>query len=115
MARALLTPQKIVDSGLTVNDTEPPADGDTFVPAGGLALYVSNEDVADITVTIPTPATYEGKAIADAGGPVPAGTWRLFGPFPRALFGQPIGDPDAGRVHVNYSAVANVTRALISL
>lgn len=114
MARADISAQQVVVGGLNPSFSAAVADGDVF-DAGRVALWVENGSGSPITVTIPTPATVSGLAVAEAGGSVPAGGFRLFGPFPRSVFGQPVGDADAGRVHVDYSAVTDVTRALITI
>jgi hypothetical protein len=114
MARADLTAQQVTTAGLNPSFVAAVADGDVF-DAGRVALWVENGSASTVTITIPTPTTVSGLAVAEAGGTVPAGGFRLFGPFPRSVFGQPVGDADAGRVHVNYSAVTDVTRALITI
>lgn len=114
MARVPLTPQQVTTAGLNPTLTTPTPDGDVF-SAGRVALWVANGDDEPIVVTAITPSTTGGQAIADAGGTVPAGQMRLFGPFPRYLYGQPFGATDEGRVYVNYSAINSVTRGLIKL
>lgn len=114
MARAALTPQAVVPGGLAVNLTGATADGDSFA-AGRVMLYVLNGDDQPIVVTAVTPVTVQSLAVQDAGGSVPAGSFRLFGPFPRSVYGQPYGEADEGKVYVNYSSVDSVTRALISI
>lgn len=114
MARADLTAQQVTTAGLNPSFAAAVADGDVF-DAGRVALWVENGSASTVTITIPTPTTVNGLAVAEAGGTVPAGGFRLFGPFPRSVFGQPVGDADAGRVHVDYSAVTDVTRALITI
>lgn len=89
------------------------ADGD-IIDAGGNVRLVVTCGATGTTVTIPTPATYRGLAIADAGGAVASGTTRVFGPFPSGLFAQPADAVvGAGRVLVDYSSVATVTRQVI--
>lgn len=115
MARTSVTAQTITTGGVAPSLTAPTGEGDTFT-AGRVLLYVKNaDDDTAVTVTIPTPATVGGLAITDAGGSVPFGTFKLFGPFPRSLFGQPEGDADAGKVHVDYSTTTGITRALITI
>lgn len=114
MARTSLTPQQATTAGLNPNLTAPTPDGDVF-DAGRVLLWVANGDDQPVTVTAVTPTTTGGQAVADAGGSVPAGQLRLFGPFPRYLFGQPFGAADEGRIYVNYSSIDSVTRGLIKL
>lgn len=115
MARVLITAQVSSPDGLAPALTAPTADGDKF-DAGRVLLYVDNtagDEEVDVTVT--TPATFAGRAVADAGGTVAAGAFELFGPFPRALFARPDSGSDAGLVYVDYSAVTDVVRGLISV
>lgn len=112
MARNVLTPQKIVPGGLTLNLTAPNVDGDV-VPTGPVALYVLNGSGASINVTAQTPQTVEGLAVAENIVAVPAGAFRIIGPFAAATYGRPAA-PDKGQVYVDYSAQASVTRGLIS-
>lgn len=114
MARASLTAQAASVSGLTPALTAVTADGDVF-DAGRVLLYVLNEGDDDLDVTIPTPFTAAGQAVADVEGTVVAGAFKLFGPFPRSAFGQAYGTTDAGRVYVDYSTTTDVARGLISV
>jgi hypothetical protein len=114
MARAELTPQQVTVAGLNPSFAAAVEDGDVFDP-GAVLLWVENASASPVTVTVPTPLTVGGLAVAEAGGSVPAGEFRLFGPFPRSVFGQAVGETDEGKVYVDYSDVTSVTRALIKL
>lgn len=96
---------------------DPPAlvaDGD-IIDAGAVVLVVT-AGASPTTVTIPTVRTVHGLATEDAGGVVAAGTTRVFGPFPRALFAQPAdAEEGPGRVLVDYSSVTDVTRQVLGL
>lgn len=105
--------QSIVSSGLLPVLTAPSVDGDN-IPCGNIFLWVENAAGAPITVTIQTPATMAGLAVAEAGGPVANGTRRLFGPFPKAVYGQPAGQIDVDLVRVDYSAITSITRGIFS-
>lgn len=115
MARTDVTTQRIVRTGLNVAMTAPVADGD-IIDAGLVSLRVLNGSGSPITVTVQTPGTVLGDlAVADLAVSVPAAGQRDIGPFPSSVFAQP-ADASVGplRVLVDYSAVASVTRAVVS-
>jgi hypothetical protein len=114
VARGTPTAQRITLAGLNPTMAAAAADGD-IVPAGQVALQITNGGGSPITVTAQTPGTVSGLAIADATLSVPAGATRLWGPFPSSVFAQP-ADASVGAlaVLVDYSAVTSVTRAVVS-
>ncbi len=114
MARQSVTTQQITRAGVNVALTAPNADGD-IVDTGNVALIVDNGGGAPITVTIITPGTVQGQAIADLAVTIPAAGRRFIGPLPTSLFAQP-ADAVAGalRALVDYSAITSVTRAVVS-
>ncbi|MFD4196621.1 hypothetical protein [Amycolatopsis thermoflava] len=114
MARTSVTTQPIVQTGLTPVMTEPTADGDV-IDTGRVALMVTNGSGSSINVTVESPVTVDGLAVAELVVAVPAGATKFIGPFRQSTFGRPVGDPDAGRAYVNYSAQTDVDRAVISL
>lgn len=107
---ALLSPQLPTLTGAAVTYAAAAAGGDTFVPTARRRLHVKNGSASSITVTIATPATYAGLAIADAGGAVAAGEERAFGPFDPALFAN-----SSGVAAVTYTAVTSVTVAVLDV
>jgi len=113
MARSSQTTQRITRDGLEPVLTTPTVDGDV-VDCGAVALYVVNGSTASIDVTVEATASQDGLDLKDLVVSVPAGATRLIGPLPARTFGQPTGSADAGRAYVTYSAVADVTRAVIS-
>lgn len=114
MARSTPAAQQITRAGLNVALTAPSADGD-IVPPGNVALRVANGSGASVTVTVQTPGTVGGLAIADLTVTVPAAGTRDIGPFPASLFAQNTDAVVGPRmVLVDYSAVASVTRAVVS-
>ena len=114
MARASVTTQQITRAGLAPVLSQPTVDGDV-VDCGRVALYVINGSGAPITVTVVSPAEVDDLAVADLAVAVPAAGTRLIGPLPARTFGQAYGDADAGRAYVDYSAQADVTRAVITI
>ncbi len=87
------------------------ADGDAVMP--GTVLHVQNGSGAPITVTVITGGTAQGYAIADHTVTVPAGAGRLIGPIPGGDIWPQTSGATRGRIHVDYSAVASVTRGVI--
>lgn len=106
--------QKIVAAGLTPVLTAPTVDGDVISAGGSLFVMVTNASGAPITVTAQTPQTVEGLAVSEQIVSVPAAGTKLIGPFPAGTYGRPSGGADPGKVYLDYSAIASVTRALIS-
>ncbi|WP_153030667.1 hypothetical protein [Amycolatopsis sp. YIM 10] len=94
--------------------TAPNVDGD-IIDTGRVFLEVVNDSGAPVVVTVVSTQNVEGLPVEDLEVSVPAADRKLFGPFSPSLFGQPIGDPNAGKAFVNYSAVASVTRGVFSL
>lgn len=111
--RIVVTTQKIVrGTGLLPALTAPTVDGDV-IDADQVGLWVNNASGASINVTIQTPATQDGLDLAELVVPVAAGAQRIIGGFPSRSFARPTGQVDAGKVYVDYSAIASVTRAVI--
>jgi len=82
---------------------------DSFPPGGDIYLRLKTGGTAiTATITFPTAADPYGvgkAAYTLGGGALPATGDRLFGPFPASEF----GDPSDGQVHINYTAIANLT------
>jgi hypothetical protein len=113
MARDLPATQKIVATGLTPAYTAPTANGDAIKP-GQQAVHVKNASGASINVTVQTPQKVEGLDVAENIVAVPAGGEKMIGPFPTGTYARPSGGADVGMVYIDYSAVASVTRAILS-
>jgi hypothetical protein len=94
--------------------TAPGVDGDIADVGSGVFLYVLNGSGAPITVTVQTPGGVEDLTLQDRAVTVPAAGFRLI-PLTMAAYRQPVGSADAGRAYIDYSAVASVTRAVISM
>ena len=115
MARSAPATQAIVPGGTVVAYTAPNSDGDVVDCGGHAWVEVKNDSGGAITVTIETPVTYNGFAVADNGPiSVAAGTVKRVGPLRADLYARPLGGADVGKAYVNYSAVASVTRAVVS-
>jgi hypothetical protein len=110
MARAVPTVSRATKAGTAYALAAAPVDGDALPP--NAVLHVKNGAGAPITLTVVTPSTVDGLAIGDFTATVPAGGERLVGPFPEAHFRQTSG-ATKGLVHIDYSSVTSVTRAVI--
>jgi hypothetical protein len=107
MARTALSLQEIIRTGLSPSYTAANVDGHSVANDGKLTfVHVKNGSGGEVTVTIDTPGTVDGLAIADRTVAVPAGEERIIGPFPTAYYNQA-----DGTVHVDFSAVTSVTIA----
>ncbi len=113
MARVSVTTQTITRAGLTPSLTAPTVDNDV-IDTGDVFLQVTNAAGAPINVTVQSPPTVDGLAVAELIVAVPNGQTRLIGPFPSRTFGQPSG-ADAGRAYVDYSAVTSITRGVFTV
>lgn len=80
------------------------ANGDEFVPDGRTFVHVKNGDASGHNVTITTPGTAFGEAIADDVVTVPAAGERMFGPFDPAGFAG-----SDGLAAIAYAALTSMT------
>lgn len=110
---ALLSTQTPTQAGGLLLPTFSAANAsDTFVPDDRTFLYCKNTNAATRTITLTTPATSRGLAIADPVNTIGATTGELvFGPLPADLY----ADPTTGFCTVTPSATAGVTYAVIRL
>ncbi len=91
--------------------TAPDALGDVVDP--GSILLVQNDSAGVVTVTVQTPGNVEGLALAENAVAVAAGAMCAI-TLDSRTYKRPNGAADAGKVYVDYSAVASVTRAVIA-
>jgi len=105
---ATLTAQTIVRTGLEATYAACAAGGDEFVNTGDEFIHIKNAAVGDQTVTIETPATVDGLAVADRDVVVTAAEERFIGPFSTSVY----NDGDA-KVQLTYDAVVTLTIAII--
>lgn len=108
MPRTDLTLHEVSEAGAAVTFEAANIDGNMVTNRGDVGVLIHNGSAAAITVTIPTPATVGGRAVADDTHTVAAGAYRLIGEWPESTFNQQSG-ADQGKVYLNYSAVASVT------
>lgn len=113
MARTTLSAQKVVVTGLVPSLVTPDASG-AILPAGNI-LMVKNASGGSINVTVETPETRVGLAVADEVVAVANGATALIGPFAAATFVRPTGASDAGTIYVDFSSVTSVTCAALAV
>lgn len=87
------------------------AGGDTVQPDNDLFLHVKNGAGVTQTVTVTTPGTPEGLALADSVVAVPAGGFAFIGPIDPGTYGR---SPD-GLAAITYSAVVTLTIQAVKL
>ena len=106
---ATYTVQTVTRSGITPTKNAV-ASSDNFVNDGRTVLHVTNGSGGSLTVTIVTPNTSDGLAVADRTVTIPNGEERVIGPFPRSVY----NDSD-GNVTVQFSATTSVTCQVLSV
>lgn len=93
MAYTELTLQASDRDGTELTFSAATAGGEAFDNSGqNVLLVVNNGSAGAVVVTIETPGTVDGAAIADKTGSVAAGEIAVFGPFPKAAYNQADGD-----------------------
>ncbi|MGW7359471.1 hypothetical protein ACWGI0_23265 [Streptomyces sp. NPDC054802] len=107
---ATLTTQTITAGGLSPTYDAAGLSGDQLRPGKSTFLHVKNGDVAAMTVTLATPGTVDGLAIADRAVTVDPGDDQMI-PV-GALYGDP---SDSGLASVTYSATTSVTVAALRI
>jgi hypothetical protein len=106
---AVLTAQAMPLGGLQPTYAAAAGGGDQAPVGEKLVLHVRNDDASSKTVTVATPGTVGGLAIADAAQTIPAGG-DAFIPLKSTY-----RDPVTGRAAVTYSAATSVTVAVLQL
>jgi hypothetical protein len=108
MARTALAPTQIAITGVAPALVAANVDGHSLPNTGREYVQVHNGSGAPITVTVPTPVTVNGRAVADDPITVPAGADRLIGPFDINVHNQRLGVKGSD-VHIDFSSVTTVT------
>jgi hypothetical protein len=110
---ALLTTQQITRAGTdpATGAVAAGGTGDEFVPGDNVFLRVVNGGGGATTVTVTTPRTVKGQAIADLAVSVPAGGQRLIGPLPADQYANPAD----GKGDVACSPTTSVTISVLEL
>lgn len=101
--RTALAVQQISRSPLTPAYAAANVDGHSLPNTGREFFHVKTGGTGT-TVTVVTPGTVDGQAVADKDYVIGTSAERMIGPFPREVYNQPDGS-----VHINFSSVATVT------
>jgi hypothetical protein len=104
---AALATQTVSHTGLAVAFSAATSGGDTCATGSGLVLLVKNGDASSHSVTLATPGTVDGLAIADRTVAVAAGVTAMI-PLPDLY-----RDPATGLCSLTYTAVTSVTVAVV--
>lgn len=112
MADVAKAAEKIIKTGLDPTHTGSLNVSNNYqTPNNGrLFIYVTNGGGSASVVTIATPGTVDGLAIADRTVSVPAGEDRMIGPFPPHIYNNANGEID-----VSFSFITSVTLAALNL
>jgi hypothetical protein len=112
MTRGTLSVQEIALAGTTPSySAGDAANGHQFVNDGQTFLHVKNTGGGACTVTLTTPATIGGVALADPTVSVPMTSGdKMIGPFDPSLFNNA-----GGLLYVDLSTSSGVTLAAIKL
>lgn len=110
---AALATQTVVRTGLTPTFAAATGGGDTMATGDTMFLVIKTAGTG-CTVTIATPGTVEGQAIADVAVVVGATTEKWIGPITQSFFGDPATTP-AYRALITYTQVTTVTVGALSL
>lgn len=105
MARTALTPTALAATGATISAAAANVDGHTIPGTGDVFILVANGSGGSINVTVVTPGTQDGLAIADQVVAVPAGATKIIGPFPPRSF----TDEADNLVDIDFSSVTSIT------
>jgi hypothetical protein len=114
MARSVLTVNACTNAGVALTDKYGAADalGSTILMDSDkrIIVFVSNADAAPINVTFATPGVFNGQAVDENVVSVTNAKTFVFGGFDRPTYEQ-----TAGVMHIDYSAVTNVTVAVLKV
>mgnify|MGYP005817447081 CR=1 FL=1 len=110
MARGILAPQQVTRQGLTPVFSPADSLGLSVANDGRVMLEVKNGSISPINVTIQTPGSVDGLAIAELVVQVAASGDKMIGPFPPGIYNQPDGS-----VYVDFSNVTSVTVAALRM
>lgn len=112
MARTDLSVQQMSQSGITPSYTAAIADGHMFYNGEATFIHIKNTGT-EKTLTIQTPGSVDGLAIADRTVTIPATTGdKMIGPFRAGVYNQ-ISGADKGKIYIDYSSETAVTVAIL--
>lgn len=112
---ATISRQQITEAGLNPTLAAAAGGGDDFKNSGNEFLYVENTDGSSHTVTVSAQISetddrqYGKLSKSDVSVAVPAGEFRLIGPFPPSAFNS------SGKADITYSAATGMNVAVLTL
>lgn len=112
--RVATSVQSIAVTGTVGTYAAATAEGLSFENDGHVFLHVKNAGASPCNVTIQTPETRGGLAVAEQVVAVTNATEKLIGPFPVAQYNRPSGGSDGGKVYVDFSYLTSVTVAVLT-
>ena len=104
MARVTLTPSILSVNGVVFSPVAAETDGNAFPNTGNQLFYIKNGSGGNVVVTIQTPLTVVGLAVAEATRTLATTEEYVFGVFPTHVFNQ-----SNGEVWIDYDIVTSVT------
>lgn len=104
MARETITPSQLVSGGVAFSPVAVQTDGNAFPNTGNQLFYIKNGNGSTIVVTIQTPLTIAGIALAEVTKSLLTTEEWVFGTFPTHIFNQ-----SNGEVWIDYDISASVT------
>ncbi len=109
MARVAVTVAAVRRSGNNITTLPNAADaqGHYMDNDGRTFLVINNANAGTVVVTVQTPRTVDGLAVAELTLSMGAGTRWILGPFPTATFNQ--SGSDRGRIYIDFDITAGVT------
>lgn len=110
MARTQLDVQVTTIQGLAPTTVTPDASGAAFRLSSKAVLMVTNGSASSITVTPKIAKTVEGQSVTSPARTLAAGATAFYGPF-----NENYDQLDGSGVLVDFSAVADVSVALLSI
>lgn len=107
MAREELAVQRPTSAGNIPTWSTPTVDGYKISNDGRTIVHVKNGNAATLTVTIQTPSTVDGLAVADRTVTILTTAEKEF-VLPPAYYNQPDNSADAGKVYMDFSVQTSV-------
>lgn len=103
---ALLATQQMTDAGAAISYSAASASDTVDISNGRTFLHVKNAGGSSDTVTLVTPGTVAGLAIADRTVAVANGTEKFIGPLDPALYGPVVTVTNSFTTSVTVAAVS---------
>lgn len=108
-----VTVQSLVRTGAAFTTQASDAQGDWCLNDGKTFWYWDNQDVTTHTVTVVTPITVGGLAVADLSITLGPGADYIAGPF-NPLWFNDLSGTDSGKMYCTYDSVTTQTVAAVS-